>query len=210
MSFSIFLFYFNYLQRSWYFSYWFPFVVYCLIPLRFRIILFSLLCPSAWHICWMGTLRKLKTRCNLLKYLCLFQPVLSPFLPVLGEEGVPSFYGIRCLVFLAPHSSTLAWKIPWMEEPGGLQSMGLRRLGHDRVTSLCLFTFMDWRRKWQPTPVSLPGESQGRQSLVGCCLWGRTESDMTEATQQQQQQLCYRPHLIYLLFWFFIHVKHIQ
>ena len=44
------------------------------------------------------------------------------------------------------------------------------------------FTFMHWRRKWQPTPVFLPGESQGRQSLVGCRLWGRTESDMTEAT----------------------------
>ena len=41
---------------------------------------------------------------------------------------------------------------------------------------------------WQPTPVFLPGESQGRGSLVGCCLWGRTESDTTEATQQQQQQ----------------------
>ena len=39
-----------------------------------------------------------------------------------------------------------------------------------------------------PTPVFLPGESQGRESLVGCCLWGRTESDTTEATQQQQQQ----------------------
>ena len=51
------------------------------------------------------------------------------------------------------------------------------------------FTFMHWRRKWQPTPVFLPGESQGRQSLVGCRLWGRTESDTTEATQQQQQQL---------------------
>ena len=46
---------------------------------------------------------------------------------------------------------------------------------------------MDWRRKWQPTPVFLPGESQGRGSLVGCRLWGRTESDTTEATQQQQQ-----------------------
>ena len=46
---------------------------------------------------------------------------------------------------------------------------------------------MHWRRKWQPTPAFLPGESQGRGSLVGCCLWGRTESDMTEATQQQQQ-----------------------
>ena len=42
-------------------------------------------------------------------------------------------------------------------------------------------------RKWQPTPVFLPGESQGRGSLVACRLWGRTESDTTEATQQQQQ-----------------------
>ena len=44
------------------------------------------------------------------------------------------------------------------------------------------FTFMHWRRKWQPTPVFLPGESQGQRSLVGCCLRGRTESDTTEAT----------------------------
>ena len=44
---------------------------------------------------------------------------------------------------------------------------------------------MHWRRKWQPTPVFLPGESQGQRSLVGCCLWGRTESNTTEATQQQ-------------------------
>ena len=43
-------------------------------------------------------------------------------------------------------------------------------------------TFTHWRRKWQPTPVFLPGESQERGSLVGCCLWGRTESDKTEAT----------------------------
>ena len=47
------------------------------------------------------------------------------------------------------------------------------------MTSLSLFTFMHWRRKWQPAPVFLPGESQGRRSLVGCCLWGRTESDTT-------------------------------
>ena len=89
---------------------------------------------------------------------------------------------------MAPHSSTLAWKLPWMEEPGRLQSMGLLRVGQDSVTSLSLFTFMHWRRKWQPTPVFLPGESQGRGSLVGCSLWGRTELDTTEATQQQQQQ----------------------
>ena len=46
---------------------------------------------------------------------------------------------------------------------------------------------MHWRRKWQPTPLFLPGESQGRGSLVGCCLWGCTESDTTEVTQQRQQ-----------------------
>ena len=63
---------------------------------------------------------------------------------------------------MAPHSSPLAWKIPWMEEPGGLQSMGSLRVGHSKVTSLSLFTFMHWRRQWQPTPMFLPGESQGR------------------------------------------------
>ena len=64
---------------------------------------------------------------------------------------------------MATHSSTLAWEIPWMEEPGRLQSMGSQRVGHDWVTSLSLFTFMHWRRKWQPTPLFLPGESQGRE-----------------------------------------------
>ena len=82
---------------------------------------------------------------------------------------------------MAPHSSTLAWKIPWTEEPGRLQSMGSLIVGHDWATSLSLFTSMHWRRKWQPTPVFLPGESQGRGSLVGCRLWRRTESDMTES-----------------------------
>ena len=83
---------------------------------------------------------------------------------------------------LAPHSSTLAWKIPWSEEPGRLQPMGSLRVGHGWATSFSLFTLMHWRRKWQPTPVFLPGESQGRGSLVGCCLWGRTESHTTEVT----------------------------
>ena len=79
-------------------------------------------------------------------------------------------------------ASTLAWKIPWMEEPGRLQSMGSLRVGHEWATSLSLFTFMHWRRKRQSTPVFLPGESQGWGSLVGCCLWGRTELDTTEVT----------------------------
>jgi len=96
----------------------------------------------------------------------------------------------------ATHSSTLAWKIPWTEEPGRPQSMGLLGVGHDRESSLSLFTFMHWRRKWQPTPVFLPGESQGQGSLVGCHLWGPTESDTTEATQQQQQCIYGNPSFL--------------
>ena len=92
---------------------------------------------------------------------------------------------------MAPHSSTVAQKIPWMEEPGRLQSMGSLTVRHDWVTSLSLSTFMHWRRKWQPTPVFLPGESQGQRSLVGCSPWGPTESDTTEATWQRQQQPLY-------------------
>ena len=100
--------------------------------------------------------------------------------------GVPPLF-IRALIpswekAMAPYSSTLAWKIPWTEEPGRLQSMGLLGVRHDWATSLSLFTFMHWRRKWQPIPVFLPGESQGPGSLVGFRLWGRTESDTTEAT----------------------------
>ena len=83
---------------------------------------------------------------------------------------------------MASHSSTFAWRIPWTEEPGRLQSMGSLRVEHDWATSLSLFTFMHWRRKQQPTPVFLPGESQGLGSLVSCRLWGRTESDTTEVT----------------------------
>ena len=86
---------------------------------------------------------------------------------------------------MAPQSSTLAWKIPWIGEAGRLLSVGSLRVRHDWATSLSLFTFMHWRRKWQPTPVFLPGESQGWGSLVGCRLWDHMESDTTEVTWQQ-------------------------
>ena len=117
---------------------------------------------------------------------------------------------------MAPHSSTFAWKIPWTEEPGRLQSMRSLRVGQDWVTSLSLFTFMHWRRKWQPTPVFLPGESQGRGSLVGCRLCrrrvGHNWSDFTvilfllEGQRFIWEYLCQArppclplpPHLIYL------------
>ena len=82
---------------------------------------------------------------------------------------------------MAPHSSTLAWKVPWTEEPGGLQSMGSPRVGHNWATSLSLFTFMHWRRKWQPTPVFLPRESLGQGSLVGLHRVRHNWSDLAAA-----------------------------
>ena len=109
-------------------------------------------------------------------------PPSPPALNLSQDQGILQWVGSSPEKAMAPHSSTLAWKIPWTEEPGRLQSMGLLGVGHDWVTSLSLFTFTHWRRKWQPTPVFLSGESQGQGSLVGCRLWGRTESDTTEAT----------------------------
>ena len=70
-----------------------------------------------------------------------------------------------------------------LENPmdGGAWWAAVRGVAKSR-TGLTDVTFTHWRRKWQPTPVFLPGGSQGRWSLVGCHLWGRTESDTTEAT----------------------------
>ena len=142
---------------------------------------------------------------------------------------------------MATHPKILAWKIPWTEESGWLQSVGSQKswrqlsmqqlwlcflpsdfsvvniaiplicfwtLNHRKASFTPMlqrncsyffdsfnsfifprkfllylgFVLMYWRRKWQPTTVFLPGESQGWGSLVGCCLWGHTESDTTEVT----------------------------
>ena len=125
-------------------------------------------CPAAGKCLvrrWLGEFQDFIVSIQLQAHLTFFSGTLSR---TRGE--------------MASHSSTLAWKIPWMEEPGGPQSMGSLRVRQDSATSLSLFTFLNWRRQWQPTPVFLPGESQGRESLVGCRLWGRTELDTTEAT----------------------------
>ena len=123
---------------------------------------------------------------NLLQYSCLKNPIDGwawIFFPPWIRHAIESLpllpfvfcdkkmINLRPEKAMATHSSTLAWKIPWREEPGRLQSMGSRRVQHDWATSLSLFTFLHWRRKWQPTPVFLPGESQGQRSLVGCHLW---------------------------------------
>ena len=102
------------------------------------------------------------------------------------------FRTLMPLVFGEGHDTPLQYSC--LENPldGGAWKAAVHGVARSRTQlsdslSLSLFTFMHWRRKWQPTPVFLPGESQGRGSLLRCRLWGRTESDTTEATQQQQQ-----------------------
>ena len=119
---------------------------------------------------------------------------------------------------MAPHSSILAWKIPWTKEPGRWQSMGSHRVGHDWATSLSLFTFMHWRRKWQPTPGFLPGESWGQGSLVGCCLGvaqSRTRQKRLSKPQRKRPILlnhkaeeCYMSftHSTLQFLWTFVHL----
>ena len=84
---------------------------------------------------------------------------------------------------MATHSSTLAWKIPWTEEPGRLQSVGSRRVRHDREASLSPFTFMIEEGNGNPLQYSCLGNPRDRGACwLGCGLWGHTESDTTDAT----------------------------
>ena len=165
--------------------------------------LFSIICGMHWFLfyiegaLWMDPGFMWWSHCGLLLYSSVgLRPVklmdsciflvsfcfkeLSWSFSMIMFQHFKDYYTRKLEKALAPHSSTLSWKIQWTEETGRLQSM--LRVGHDWATSLSLFTFMHWRMKWQPTPVFLPGESQGRGNLVGCRLWDRTESDTTEAT----------------------------
>ena len=118
----------------------------------------------------------------ILCHLLLLLPLIPPSIRVFSNEWTlrmrwPKYWGfsmvfqwMHCANFLekamAPYSSILAWKTPRAEEPDRLQSMGSLRVRHNWATSFSLFTFMHWRKKWQPTPVFLPGEPQGWRSLV--------------------------------------------
>ena len=115
-----------------------------------------------------------------LKLVRTSAPRVIILFPCKGINILHMCYSVLCLEkAVAPHSSTLTWEIPWTEEPGRLQSMGSRRVGHDWATSLSLFSFIYWRRKWQPTPYSCL-ENPRNGSLLGCRLWGRTGSDTTD------------------------------
>ena len=107
---------------------------------------------------------------------------------------------------MATHSSTLAWEIPWMEEPGRLQSMGSLRVGQDWATSLSFFTFMHWRRKWQPSPVFLPRESQGREPgglpSMGLHRVGHDWRDLAAAAAMDSCKLSRFSHVrLFVMLW---------
>ena len=146
-----------------------------------------LLWLNKWKDSWFQVRLKEKQIISCMKriYVCVCVCVcVCVYIYIFKKKriGILMTVGWEAEKAMATHSSTLAWQIPWTEEPGRLQPMGSLGVGPDWATSLSLFTFMHWRRKWQPTTVFLPGESQGRGSLVGCSLWGCTESDRTEVT----------------------------
>ena len=107
---------------------------------------------------------------------------------------------------MATHSSTLAWKIPWIEEPGRLQSMGLRRVERNGATSLSLFTFLHWKRKWQPTLVFLlenPRDGEAWWAALYGVAWSQTR------LKQLSSSSCSHPYIttgkaIALIRWTFV------
>ena len=106
---------------------------------------------------------------------------------------------------MAPHSSTLAWKISWTEEPGGLQSIGSLRVGHDWATSL--FTFMHWRRQWQPTLSILAWRIPGTEEPSGLPFMGlhRVGHDWSDlaAAAAAAAAACFFSNMDFLYFFFF-------
>ena len=107
---------------------------------------------------WEKSWQPKETNRTVAKGRCLIKGMFFPL--VLKMGNVCTLLGMIAEKAMAPHSSTLAWKILWTEEPGNLQSLGSLRVSHYWAALLSLFTFMHWRRQWQPTPVFLPGESR--------------------------------------------------
>ena len=117
------------------------------------------------------------------KYLRLYFPEAQAFVWLINDWWM-NFKGYLDRWSREGNGTPLQYSCPENPMDGGAwwaAVHGVAKSRHDWATSLSLFIFMHWRRQWQPTLVFLPGESQGRGSLVGCCLQGHTESDTTEA-----------------------------
>ena len=93
---------------------------------------------------------------------------------------------------MAPHSSSLAWKIPWMEEPGRLQSTGLQRVRHDWAPSLSLFTFMHWRRKWQCSCLENPRDGGAWWAAVSWVAQSRTRLKRLSSSSSSNKKCCWK------------------
>ena len=112
--------------------------------------------------------------------------VLAWRIPGMGEPvGLPSMGSHRVGqdwsdLAAAAAASIVAWKIPWTEEPGRRQSMGSLGVGHDWATLLSLFTFMLWRRKWQPTPVAWRIPGMGEPGGLPSMGWHRVGHDWSD------------------------------
>ena len=110
-----------------------------------------------------------------------------PSLEFSGKNtGVGCHFLLQCMKVKS--ESEVAQSCPTLRDPMdcSLRGSSVHGIFQARVLELLVLCWIEvvkvWRRKWQPTPVFLPGESQGRGSLVGCRLWGRTESNTTEVT----------------------------
>ena len=138
---------------------------------------------SSWFcFCWLYRASPSLAAKNIINLISVLTIWWCPLISKVQRprDSVFAYLAGLWLQFPSCHSnnySCFIYEYSWTKEPGRLQSLGSLRVGHDWATSLSLFTFTHWRRKWQPTPVFLPGESQGQRSLVGCRLWGHTESD---------------------------------
>ena len=111
-------------------------------------------------------------------------------------------------IAMAPHSSTLAWKIPWTEEPGRLQSMGLLGVGHEWTTSLSLFTLMHWEGNGNPLQCSCLENSRD-----GGAWWAAVSGVAQSQTQLKQLSSSIEYFIIILIFislmtaaYFFMHL----
>ena len=118
--------------------------------------------------------------------LCCFQSALSLYAEVFAIRSDDTvWFGHRTHFSQShPHSCRKLHHVRYLENQ--ISCLHNKSSNSIAITMLCIFSTiqssMGKGRQWQPTPVLLPGESQGPGSLVGRCLWGRTESDMTEAT----------------------------